>query len=226
MSEAPEPKGQVFVFSGAAGNVLTVGIKRVRNVLEGLGYKVYYFTSFGPQFYLDGGEELISKTRFNSKEALEAFVREKSRDNALNLTLGTSAGGFTAMKYAIENNFAAAVVFSGFSTFDTDMTKNDRRGTGPEGRNIMAYMHKLEPDNAKRNISAILEANTFDGKIHLFFAQGDVGDDFQARNIKHHKCTRLHPQKSSEHCFFEDIHRGFSHFWMQLERNPKSWKRP
>ena len=211
-------KGQVFVFSGAKKLMLGTSKDRTISILERSGYKVHYLEDTGGQFFIDPSfiDEKTGET-IRSPSSTSKYIAKHIGDHPINIAFAASAGGFSAIRTAIENDFTAVVGHSAFTTFDNELDYNDPRAERRGGAKIYSRTQALEPDNKKRNIKYYLDKYDYAGKIHLYYPSQNPGDTYHAMNLADYDCVTLHPQNAASHTFYQEAGMSFRQCWEEFD---------
>ncbi|MCV6587190.1 MAG: hypothetical protein OIF47_16810 [Marinibacterium sp.] len=184
---------QAFLFSGIQGKFLGYLPWDVSDELERRGYDCHAFSDAEWRLFLDGGDQ------FDSAEALQDFLREKSKDAEHSLIVVASGAGPGGM---ISGMTAGVDMIVGLSAF-TISTKASR-AIDRRGNRIFATVDELLPVDEERDMNFHIDKLNYKGDIHLFYAGNSSSERYQAENLRNAENVTLHPQESHGHNFFDE----------------------
>ena len=183
---------QAFLLSGLQGKFLGYIPWDVTDELEARGYECHVFSDANWRLFLDGGDQ------FESAQAMQDFMREKSEGAEHALTLVASGAGPGGMISSMKVGIPMIIGLSTFTICTLASRQIDRRG-----HRIFSTVDDLLPNDEERDMKYHIKNENYQGEIHLFYAREELMERYQSENLRKEECVTLHPRPTKGHNFFD-----------------------
>lgn len=182
IASARHSRGTVLVFTGLAAKA-SLSLPVFDRYMAGLEVSTIYLTDIGRWLFMRGISELAA----GYDETLEALREQIARLGAGPVTtIGTSAGGYAAMRYGVDLGAAATLCFSPPSNLTAEFLAEDRRGqlVAKRLQALDAEMLDLRPHLLSREAV---------NPIDIFYGAGMPQDRRHAEHLRGVPGVTLHP---------------------------------
>ena len=171
---SPEKISLTF-FTGYAGKIAGRTENRLRDFFEDKNIKCNFFHDRNRLFFLSGDDESSDEDTLVAK--LNALLSERE----INVFIGSSAGGFGAIKYGLQLNISSVICFSPFTSFSRQMQILDTRGEG-----IVEQLMLKSTVDSDRDLKNLFDkqANS-KTSFKIFYPTLSNKDVIQAFNLTH-----------------------------------------
>lgn len=177
VSSAPSPSGDVFLlFSGFAHHTGFVPVELIDRFLAGHGASMIRLVDASGNLYQNGISQLapnLDTTIFKLKEIIKGLGANRI------FTIGTSGGGFGALRYGIELNAENILLYSPPTNLQMSFLRenNDFRARAV----IRRVNRDLTPEQL--DMYALLKNSPHKPRIDAYFSADNPGDRAQVMNI-------------------------------------------
>ena len=176
----PEKISLTF-FTGYAGKIVGRTENRLRDLLEDKNIKCNFFHDRNRLFFLSGDDES------SDEDMLVAKLSERLSEREINVFIGSSAGGFGAIKYGLQLNISGVICFSPFTSFSRQMQTLDARGDG-----IIQELMSMSKVDSDRDLKNLFDAHAnIKTLFKIFYPTLSNEDTIQAFNLSHSNVEHL-----------------------------------
>lgn len=192
ISSAPSTSGDVFlIFTGYGKQVGTVPLVLIDRLLAEHGASMIRLVDHTGLLYQNGIEQVapdFETTVTQLKERIKALGGKRV------FTLGTSGGGFGALRYGVTLGAENILTFSAPTNLQFDFL---RKHKDFRARAVIRRLNTLlTPEQL--DIGKMLERHFYKPRIDVYYCAENSGDLAQAENIKHLPNVNLHPIDDSD----------------------------
>lgn len=181
----PKVSHVVLGFNGLAG---MLPIELLLPIFDKLGLGAIFLSDRQKLLFLNGVAELAD----DYDKTLSA-LRDLLPDSVTKIScLGNSAGGYAALRYAIDLNASSAMLFAPPTNLDADACARDGRA-----RIVAKRIHKVVPHQAV-NLAQALVLSSHRPKVHLWYGGAMTQDREHALNMAGVPGVALHEEPGYE----------------------------
>lgn len=149
----------------------------------------YFFYDSSKTFFLDGDDDSDDERELIKK--ISDIINEERKT----IFVGSSGGGFPAIKYGAMFDSQLVITVSGFTSFDDRIVKYDKRS--PE---VLQKLNNLVVSDKEKNLYNLLnEKKDLKTKFILYYPTKSTEDKAQALNLSKHKNVELRGKVSDKH---------------------------
>ena len=178
----------VLIFTGLAG-AATVPLKIIHRIISAHGFSAIYLRDFKKSIYLNG----ITSLADNYPDTLSAIRAMLPANTQRILCMGTSAGGYAAIRYGLDLGADAVLGFGTPTNLTEKFTKNDGRGKA-----IIKRLNKTVPDMAIDLYPMIASAKN-PPRITLWYGAEMPQDKMHAENLRDLDTVELNAVTGCDH---------------------------
>ena len=182
-------KINLLFFTGFQKKVAGILPDKLKLFFDEYGCNSYFFYDTSKTFFLAGDDNSNDESELIKK--ISDIIYEEGKT----IFVGSSGGGFPAIKYGAMFNSQLVITVSGFTSFDDRIVKYDKRS--PE---VLQKLNNLVVSDKEKNLYNLLnEKRDLKTKFILYYPTKSNEDKAQALNLSKHKNVELRGKISDKH---------------------------